>query len=363
MTLPAYEQLADVISLRPGVVPVIKGRELYAILEELFTPEEAGLAAQMPLSPVAAAGFAAEIGGDPGKVKGLLESMADKGLLFSNVQSDVAFYTLITLIPGMFEMQFMKGEVSDHARRLAHLFGDYFNTCKDAAKLPLSSPTFPLSRVITVEKEIPVGVGIHPYDQASQYIIKSEYIALATCYCRHNGELLGHSCDKPKDVCISLGLTAKFVAERGFGKLISKEEALKVLERAEKAGLVHVSSNTSKHIEFICNCCVCHCVILQTVKNAASPSMAASSSFIAIVDQEECMGCGDCVGMCPMEALSIEGDIVVRDDNRCIGCGLCVSTCPTNALRLEAREGAPVPPLEHRELNAAVMDSMPKSEK
>ena len=361
MTLPVYEQLGDAISLRGGAAPVIKCREFYALLEELFAPEEAELAAKMPLNPIAADRFAAELGRDPEKVKELLEGTANKALVFSHVRGDVTLYSLMALLPGIFDMQFTKGEVNERAKRLARLFEDYFNIRRDAAKGASLGPAFPFARVITVEQEIPARAEIHPYDQASQYIANSEYIALATCYCRHHGELLGRPCDKPKDVCMSLGLVARFIAERGLGRLISKEEALKVLERAEKAGLVHCSSNTGKYIDFICNCCVCHCGILQSVKNAASPSMAASSSFIAIVDEEECIECGDCIDRCPMDALTIQGDIAVRDANRCIGCGLCVSVCPTNALRLEAREGAPVPPWDQRALNAAIMDSIPKS--
>jgi ferredoxin len=51
------------------------------------------------------------------------------------------------------------------------------------------------------------------------------------------------------------------------------------------------------------------------------------------------------------------------DTNRCIGCGLCISTCSTGALRLEAREDAPVPPLDTKMLNATIMESVSKKPK
>jgi electron transport complex protein RnfB len=88
--------------------------------------------------------------------------------------------------------------------------------------------------------------------------------------------------------------------------------------------------------------------------------MAATSSFVTAVDEEECMGCGDCIDRCPMEALSMQDEIAVMDANRCIGCGLCISACSTGALRLEAREDAPIPPLEFKALNAAIMESVLK---
>jgi len=367
---PVYEKLVDALNLRGGVMPALKCREFFALIEELFTPEEAELAAKMPLSPIPAETFAREIaGGDPKEVESLLETMANKGLVFTYEKGDVRYYDLMVLLPGIFEMQFLKGEVNDRARKLAHLFEDYFNKLslpstsgpKGAAAAPTGIAIFPFARVITVEEEIPASVEIHPYDRVSGYIKKADHIAVGICYCRHHGELVGRPCDKPKDVCMAFGPGAKFVIERGFARAIPKEEAFQVLDRAEKAGLIHCSSNTGKYIDFICNCCDCHCGIIQSIKNAAFPSLGANSSFIMSVIEEECMGCGDCVDRCQMDALTMEGDLVIRDAERCIGCGLCISVCPTEALRLELREGAPVPPLDRREFNAALMASLQRN--
>jgi ferredoxin len=343
---------------------VIHCREFYALIEELFTPEEAELASKMPLGLVSAADMAKETGGDTKVADELLESMANKGLLFSYQREGVWFYELLVLLPGMFEAQFTKGEVDERAKRLAHLFEDYFNVMtqlrekagpRGAASI---APIFPFSRVVIVEKEIPGGIEIQPYDRISQYIAKAPYISVGTCYCRHFGELLGRPCDKPKQNCMGLGPAAVFTAGRGFGRLVSKEEALEIVKRAEEAGLVHCISNTGKYVDFICNCCTCHCGILRSLKDADSPSMAATSSFIASLDKGDCSDCGDCLERCPMDALTIEGDEVTLDSNRCIGCGLCVSVCPTGAIKLEPREGAPVPPRDRHELNAAMMSSM-----
>ena len=360
MTEPVYEKLVDALNSRGGALPVMKCREVFALLEELFTPEEAELATKMPLSSIPAETFAREIaGGDPKEVESLLETMANKGLVFSREKGGVRYYNLMVLLPGIFEMQFMKGEVSDRARKLARLFEDYYSVANQpSVAAPTSFALFPSARVITVEKEIPASVEIHPYDRVSEYISTADYIAVGTCYCRHHGELLGRPCDKPKDVCMSFGPTAQFVAERGFGRLLSKEEALQVLDRAEKAGLIHCSNNIGKYIDFICNCCDCHCLIIRGIKNASALGSVATSSFIASVEEGDCSGCGDCVERCRMDALAIEGDIVVQNAERCIGCGLCISVCPTEALRLELREGAPVPPFGRQEFNIAVMSSL-----
>jgi electron transport complex protein RnfB len=290
--------------------------------------------------------------------------MANKGLVFTYERGGVMSYQLMVLVPGMFEMQFTTGDVSERAKKLAHLFEDYFNVLMPVIEKSGSRataevmPIVPFARVITVEQEIPRGVEVYPYDLVSHYIENAKHFAVSICYCRHHGELVGRPCDKPKDVCMSFGPGAKFVIDRGFGRSISKEEAMKLLKRSEEAGLVHCSNNTSKYIDFICNCCTCHCGVLQSVKNAASPSMAATSSFIASIKEEDCSGCGDCVEMCPMDALVMDGDVATIDLKRCIGCGLCVSVCPTESLSLEMREGAPVPPRDRHELNVAMMSSL-----
>ena len=49
-----------------------------------------------------------------------------------------------------------------------------------------------------------------------------------------------------------------------------------------------------------------------------------------------CLGLGDCVAICPHDAISIntEKGIAVIDPEKCIGCGLCVVECPQNMIEL-----------------------------
>ncbi|WP_418791856.1 DUF362 domain-containing protein [Phosphitispora sp. TUW77] len=53
----------------------------------------------------------------------------------------------------------------------------------------------------------------------------------------------------------------------------------------------------------------------------------------ALVDKEKCIGCGQCVDVCPVEAIKIENGIAVVSDE-CIECGACESECPENAISL-----------------------------
>ncbi len=52
-----------------------------------------------------------------------------------------------------------------------------------------------------------------------------------------------------------------------------------------------------------------------------------------VIEKEICIGCGACVGVCPVGALSLDADGKAEvDENLCIDCGACVGVCPTQAI-------------------------------
>lgn len=52
------------------------------------------------------------------------------------------------------------------------------------------------------------------------------------------------------------------------------------------------------------------------------------------VDAQKCTGCGDCVEVCPLEAISLNNDKAIIDEDACTECGLCVDECPNDAMSL-----------------------------
>jgi len=56
----------------------------------------------------------------------------------------------------------------------------------------------------------------------------------------------------------------------------------------------------------------------------------------AVVDRDECTGCGLCVDECPAEAITLDADgISVVDADECTDCGACADVCPAVAITLK----------------------------
>ncbi len=51
------------------------------------------------------------------------------------------------------------------------------------------------------------------------------------------------------------------------------------------------------------------------------------------VDQDTCIGCGACTGVCPTGAIALNADGKAEcAEDTCIDCGACVGTCPVSAI-------------------------------
>ena len=49
------------------------------------------------------------------------------------------------------------------------------------------------------------------------------------------------------------------------------------------------------------------------------------------IDQDKCTGCGGCIDLCPVIAITMIDDRVVIDSDTCTECKICVKACPINA--------------------------------
>lgn len=47
-----------------------------------------------------------------------------------------------------------------------------------------------------------------------------------------------------------------------------------------------------------------------------------------------CLGYGDCMNVCPQDAIVIDDGVARVDPRKCIGCGICTRTCPNGIIHL-----------------------------
>jgi len=351
MTREAYNKLADALNARSMVYPSVPCEEFYILAEELFTPEQAKIASNMPINPVSAEELASKMKfSDVARLNKQLNEMAAKGLVRVKEKNGKRLYELMPLVPGIIELQFMHGRTDERTKHLAQLFKSYAKASRNIMPTMASSPAAAAPapvRKISINKEIHGRSTILPYEEIIKLIDKTEYVAAGTCVCRNQGDMLDMPCDKPKDkLCMILGPSAQFAQSYGFVQLISKEEARQRIDEAEKAGLVHNYANThDRYIDLLCNCCGCHCLILRGAKRSLAPSLFVIANWVTKIDYDACIGCGACIDRCWMEALKMDGDVAVCDFNRCIGCGICRYVCPTDAMKLVQREKSSVSPV------------------
>ena len=50
-----------------------------------------------------------------------------------------------------------------------------------------------------------------------------------------------------------------------------------------------------------------------------------------------CLGLGDCVRVCPFDAICVEEGLAKVDLEKCTGCGKCISACPRGIIKLEEK--------------------------
>ena len=72
-------------------------------------------------------------------------------------------------------------------------------------------------------------------------------------------------------------------------------------------------------------------LVLVVLIVAAGCSNPSKSAFLS-VDKANCMGCSECVAVCPADAIRIISNKAVIDPNKCVKCGYCIEVCPVNAI-------------------------------
>jgi H+/Na+-translocating ferredoxin:NAD+ oxidoreductase subunit B len=327
-----YSQLAHHLDRLPGGYPATESGVELRILRRLFSSQDAELAMHLTLIPEEARVIAHRSHLPINEVKERLEDMASRGLIYSiHHQERPPEYMAMQYVIGIWEFQVNRldeGLVKDMDEYIHTLFN--LDLWRRAPQLR----TIPITESIDYPNEILA------YEQAREIVRKQEKILVADCICRKEKNLIGEGCNKPLETCLIFGGGASFYERYGMGRQISVDEALSVLDTANRAGLVLQPTNAQEATN-ICCCCGDCCGVLRTVKLYPRPADLISTPFIAQVDDDMCTSCGVCETRCQMEAIDLEEGVCMIKTERCIGCGLCVTTCTTGALSLQRKAVVP----------------------
>jgi ferredoxin len=351
MNTEVYKRLCDEMARRGGRYPGKDIPEFYDLVEELFAPEEAAVAAAMTSRMETAEATAGRMGKETKEVEAIYEAMCDKSLCMSVDRGGIRYYIGVPFVPGIFEFQFARGKFTEKDRRIARLIHAY-KAAFDRISPPEERAEFPKNRVVPIDETIRPESKVHTFNQINAYIDKADPIGVYTCFCRHEAKLLDEKddCGMPMEVCMLFGVGANFFIERGVARQLTKEEAKAVLRTAAEAGLVHAGLNVQE-LDFICNCCSCHCMILKDALSQPKPGKALSSGYQPVVDPDLCTGCETCIGRCPAKAMTMPENLPIIDPDRCFGCGVCAIGCPMEAITMAEKEQIPIPPVNQKELN------------
>jgi ferredoxin len=360
-----YKKLTDRINLFPQ--GAVASELLFDILKILFSEREAGLVSLLPIKPFNAV-KAAKIW----KIKEMdariiLNDLADRGILIDAENNDDVLYSMPPPMAGFFEFSLMRYRNDIDQKTLAELFYQYMNVEEDFIKSLFTTGKTQLGRVYVNEEVLSADNALHvlDYERASEVIKTATSIGIGICYCRHKMEHLGKNCKAPMDICMTFNGSADSLTRHGIARKVDISEGIDLLQKARDNNLIQFGENVQEKVNFICNCCGCCCEALIAARKFGFLNPVHTTNFVPVIIKENCNGCGKCVSLCPVEAMTLvssndphkpQRKNAKPDQEICLGCGVCLRGCEKKAIELRSRKERVITPVNsvHRVVIMAI---------
>jgi ferredoxin len=176
---------------------------------------------------------------------------------------------------------------------------------------------------------------------------------------------VNRACDAPTDICMTFNNSAASLIRHKITRKVDVSECLDLLQMAYEFNLVQFGENVRENVSFICNCCGCCCEAMIVARRFGLMHPVHTTNFIPEVSDNTCTGCGKCVAVCPVEAMSLVSANDPKNPKKkkaclnteiCLGCGLCARVCPENHIHIKPRTQRVVTPLNstHRTVLMAI---------
>ena len=304
----AWSRFATHISLKGGLLvgPLGENAIFTKMFKKLIPEEEAELGCVVPKKPSSVEEIAAAAGISPEKAAPMLKHMAQKGVVFEREAGGRFFYNITPFIPGFYEYVMTDPETKKDPE-MAELFRDVNHILPGKILQFVNPQEGGLLKVTPVMKEVDAQRKVYSFEDVRTFLDKVDSYSVADCACRLSAKMVGKGCTHPvEDSCMQLGETADYYVRTGRGRRVTKEEAVELLESYEQAGLVHTAFSVEGEdfSSFICNCCGCSCSGLRYT-NIFDGNPFARSNFRAMINEDNCVACGNCVEICPVNAVTL----------------------------------------------------------
>lgn len=349
----AYNKLVERLNRFPQGAP--PSELLTKILKILFSEKEAGLVSLMPIKPFTAQKASKIWKMDFVSTKNILDKLASRALLVDIEMNGETTYTLPPPMAGFFEFSLMRVRDDIDQKVLSELFHQYITNKDDFIKSLFTDGKTRLGRTFIHEPVLTEdnALQVLDYERATQVIETASQRGVSMCYCRHKKEHLNMACNAPMNICMTFNNTGASLIKHGHARAVDKVEGLDLLQQAYDNNLVQFGENAQKRVNFICNCCGCCCEAMIAARRFAIMNPVHTTNFLPLVDESNCNGCGKCVNVCPVEAMTL---ISANNPNKskmkkarlnediCLGCGLCVKVCDKDTIILKSREKRVITP-------------------
>jgi Fe-S-cluster-containing hydrogenase component 2 len=324
---------------------------LHAILKELYTPEEADVVIKMPNGLSTFEQLETATGYKNSELRRILDGLTSKGLVLDLWIHEAYHYTPSPMVVGIFEFTMMRMGPNVNSKEWAKLLHEYMEVDKSflAANFGREKQVS-FMRAMPHEEVLQLSefYEVLDYEKASALIAENDKFAIGLCSCRHKMTHLGKkTCDVPLEKCSQFGRAAEFMIRNKLSREVSRTEMEENFAQSREMGLVLGADNVQKNIKFVCHCCKCCCGPLLGISKFGYPNAIVTSSFMAGINDETCIGCGKCAKACPINAIAMVADERPEakrkkspqiDTAVCLGCGVCALKCPTVACKLVKRE-------------------------
>ena len=281
----------------------------YKLFEQWITDEQISVMLAMTDMKPALVPLSARKAKMPVKrTREILREITDIGLVVQVVVPKVGLeiYLLPPYTPGIFEFLLINEKFCLAHPEIAYAFHGHATTSQieHAPNTPMGAG---IMRVIPVESAIPAEAQQIDNERVSKYIEDNDgHLSVTPCQCRRVRRMMGEgSGDLDEGLCIFMGHVADMFNRTGKGKPVSVAEAKALVQKCDERGCVHQITTLHRGETFaICNCQPESCLALGVSQYYNTPD-TSRSNYVAEIDQEKCVACGQCTDHCANNAIQM----------------------------------------------------------